>query len=175
MSGFQDSKTPYAFVSFYGDRSYGHMAVKIRNLVGVDNWRDPIIAITCQVGGEPTSSYDPCSKPYAIRVGLEFVDGIASHQAMEDGMKLSRKLDRALKKMEEDFGEPQTFAETCWRVILASGVDYAFTNLNWGGGYSKLEDLPTHRLHQPGSKGRLRVALEEMERTMCAHYAKKAA
>ncbi len=171
---FKDHQTPYALVRFYGDRKYGHMEVRIRNLIGKDGWRDPIIVVTSQIGTDDPS-YTACLKPYGIKIGLEFPDNMATTATLEDGLKLSKKLDRNLQKLRDDLGYADGLSETIWRVIVASGVDFAFLNLNWGGGYGQLTDLPTHRLSIAGEKGRLRESLESMERTLVGNYSKQAA
>lgn len=173
MREFKDYETPYAYVTIYGDRQYGHMDVRIRNLVGKDHWVDPLIVVKSQIGGDP--AYDMNRKLYAHKVGIETPDNLAGTRALEDALKLSKKLDKALAKFNEQLGYTESYSELVWRVILASGVEWAFLNPNWGGGYGELIKLPHYNVKRPGGRGLLLTGLRDLEAQITAIYAKQAA
>lgn len=174
MAEFKDYETPYAMARIYGDNTYGHMELRARNLVGKDNWRDPTILVTAQIGGDPAHGQD--RKLYDHKVGLEFPNDLAYTQSLQDGLALSKKLDKKLAQYTFELGPPECFADLCWRVVVALGVEWTFVNPNWGGGYyGDITTLPHFRMKTPGARVELRDSLRALERRICSQYAKQAA
>lgn len=173
MPEFKDYETPYAMARIYGDRTYGHMELRVRNLVGKDSWRDPTILVTAQIGGDPKYGQD--RNLYCHKVGLEFPDGLAYTGSLQDGLALSKKIDKKLAQYTFELGPPERFADLCWRVVLASGAEWAFVNENWGGGYGELMALPHFHMKGLNARVDLRDALRALEARICGQYTQAAA
>lgn len=175
MDKFNSNKTPYGFCKVYGDHSYGHMEIIINNAIGDDYWRKPRIRVSCQVGGGSDSSPDQFEKPYAWHHGVEANCDHMSLQDLELSVKFMRAFEKKLAKMNDELGSPETFAEYCARILIASGVDPVFINRQWGGGYRELTDLPTRYLSHRSERGDLRKDLIDLEAMLCKRYTRRAA
>lgn len=178
MTGFDEFKTPYAFVKLYGDRNYGHIEVIIRNIAFSDSiWRSPLIRVTCQIGTSDWGGLameSQCEAPYAWHHGIEGQSSAMTLSELEVSVKVMRRLEKKLDKMREELGIPETFSEYASRVIIASGVEVAFINDNFGGSYHcKLEDLPHRKLDHYGEKGKLRSDLAGIEADLISRYSRK--
>lgn len=176
MEGFDSYKTPYAYVRSTGDSNYGHMDVFIRNVFS-DSYnyamRDLSIQIHSQIG---SPDHDEQRKRlYATRYGVVSGNDQLSLAELEVATKFMRKLERRMLKFAEELGQEASFAELCYRVILASGAEIAFFNPNFGCGYIKMEDLPHHWLNTVWGKRDCITALHAEEANIIARYDRRAA
>ncbi len=171
MKDFSEYSTAHALITLSGDRTYGHINAVIRN-IDEGNYRSPRLCISCQIGSNDSDriGLKQREETYAWNCGVAGDREGLTLAELEVGVKYMRKIERKLALMKEDAGSPVLFSEYCARILIASGVRYAFINTQWGGGYAKLTDLTMVELHNPHGKTQLRTELCALEQRLFDHY-----
>lgn len=160
-----DGKSAYAYAFMTRDRSYGHMVVNIR--LG-DNC-PATIKVNCQIGSPDGGRQN--EEPYAIRFGASSNDDCIRTEDLERCLKVMRKIERYLEKVRFLYGNADTYAEYCQRILIGSGVATLIAEPNDGwvnGGLMKDKALIA-----VGAASQRK--LKDMESALIGHFSRKAA
>lgn len=165
-----DSNSTYAYAFMTRDREYGHMSVNIR--LGEPEFGRNVgkLAITCQIGSYD-GNFEQSSKTYAWSFGLNSHGDALKLPELERAVKIMKKVDRYLTKIEAEYGQPKSYAEHCQRILLGSGVTALITEPNDGWANGGL--MADKKLFTIGARSMCRLI--EMEANLCTAFARKAA
>lgn len=161
MAAKKISDEVYAFVRAEHDRSsrYGHVNIHVHELFG---WGGPSLKITCQTGGEYRTNQPNVS--YAWDCGLSADYSLIKGEALKRGYFLLQKIERNLRKVDEEYGPAPTFAAYATRVLVAIGLKKVHVlgavNGTLGLG-QKIADLPT--FEPLADQIELRCAISKLE------------
>lgn len=171
LTDFSEYSTPHAIVRLWGDRTYGHIDASVRH-IDEGNYRSPRLRISCQIGSNENDAVgiSQRQKTYAWNYGISGGREEMTLDELEIGVKIMRRINRKLNQMDEELGLPETFAEYCARILIASGVNYAFVNEAWGGPHCNPIYLPMAELKTSAGKSKLREMLGELEKRLVAYY-----
>lgn len=171
LTNFSEYSTPHAIVRLWGERTYGHIDASVRH-IDEGNYRSPRLRVSCQIGSSENDAVGVSQrqKTYAWNYGISGSREEMTLDELEIGVKIMRRINRKLNQMDEELGLPETFAEYCARILIASGINYVFVNEQWGGAHNKLIDLPVAELKTSAGKGKLREMLGELEKRLVGYY-----
>ena len=157
--------TMYAIVRKDCNRrnGYGHLNANVLNIV--KSWQErPTFRITAQCGSTHDISAKPDRRFYAEKAGIECDYDPMRLNSLEQAVKYMRKIDRAVTRMYEQFGEPVDYAEFMARNLIASGAEYVvFIASDDGSYHGNLEEQFTLDISDRKNHGLLRENLRRMQ------------
>lgn len=165
-----DGKDAYGYAFMTSEYGYGHMTVNIRGEAPAYGYRkNGVIKVTCQIGSSDYAEQN--AKPYAIKHGFDSQDSCIDAAELEVAVKLLRKIQKYLDKVEAINGYADDYAEFCHRVIVGSGVKHLITES--GDGWASGGRIDEKQLYAVGGKSRARLVA--MEAALIGRFSRKAA